>query len=206
MRSHLQIQEGLDLLGLKASAGLVSRLEELVEELIKWNRIYNLTSITQPGKIVSHHILDSLAVQPYIHTDSIIDVGSGAGFPGLPLALYSPDQRFTLLDSSGKKIRFLQQMKISLELDNCQIVHERAEDHASKYDQIACRAFSSLAEITKKTAHLLSHHGEILALKGRLDSDEASANLDPFKILDIHKLEVPFVDAERHLVVMKRQV
>ncbi len=206
MRSHLQIQEGLDLLGLKASAGLVSRLEELVEELIKWNRIYNLTSITQPGKIVSHHILDSLAVQPYIHTDSIIDVGSGAGFPGLPLALYSPDQRFTLLDSSGKKIRFLQQMKISLELDNCQIVHERAEDHASKYDQIACRAFSSLAEITQKTAHLLSHHGEILALKGRLDSDEASANLDPFKILGIHKLEVPFVDAERHLVVMKRQV
>ena len=127
MRSHLQIQEGLDLLGLKARAGVVSRLEELVEELIKWNRIYNLTSITQPGKIVSHHILDSLAVQPYIHTDSIIDVGSGAGFPGLPLALYSPDQRFTLLDSSGKKIRFLQQMKISLELDNCQIVHERAE-------------------------------------------------------------------------------
>jgi len=206
MRSHLQIQEGLDLLGLKASAGLVSQLEELVEELIKWNRIYNLTSITQPGKIVSHHILDSLAVQPYIHTNSIIDVGSGAGFPGLPLALYSPDQRFTLLDSSGKKIRFLQQMKISLELDNCQIVHERAEDHASKYDQIACRAFSSLAEITQKTAHLLSHHGEILALKGRLDSDEASANLDPFKILGIHKLEVPFVDAERHLVVMKRQV
>ncbi|MFT7688384.1 MAG: 16S rRNA (guanine527-N7)-methyltransferase [Candidatus Azotimanducaceae bacterium] len=205
MRQIQLIGNGLLDLKIGDKNGLSGRLSQFVDALIKWNKTYNLTAIRESDQIVSHHILDSLSVFPYIKGSSIIDFGSGAGFPGIPLALIFPEKNFTLLDSNGKKTRFLQQMKIELGLKNCSVIQSRVEDHDGLYDQVCCRAFSSVTNICVSAQHLLKEDGEILALKGKLDTENIEDMPPEFELLATHKLVVPTITAERHLLVLKKQ-
>ncbi|MCK4608494.1 MAG: 16S rRNA (guanine(527)-N(7))-methyltransferase RsmG [Gammaproteobacteria bacterium] len=190
---------GIKELKLSVPPQLESQLLVYVELLQKWNKAYNLTAVREPAAIVTHHILDSLAIVPYIHGARVLDVGSGAGLPGIPLALALPDKEFVLLDSNGKKTRFLNQAKSVLALKNVTIVAERAERYqpAKLFDTIICRAFASLAEIVALTSHLLSANGQILAMKGKYPEQELQ---EVTNSAVVHKLRVPGLDAERHLV------
>ena len=198
------INEGLVALGLN-SADLSKDLAHYLEQLAKWNRAFHLTAIREPSMMVTHHILDSLSVLPYVKADKMLDFGSGAGLPGIPLAMAKPDLAMVLLDSNSKKTRFLQQMVIELPLPNCLVVHARVEKYDEVFDQIVCRAFSSLADIATKTAHLLTADGEILAMKAQLNDDELHQDLGAFEIATVQKLNVPYLDADRHLVTLKKR-
>ncbi|MFT5211218.1 MAG: 16S rRNA (guanine527-N7)-methyltransferase [Flavobacterium sp.] len=205
MTQYELIASGLKHLQLDGRVGLTEKLSQFVDSLIKWNKTYNLTAIKEPSQIVSHHILDSLSVFSYVSGTSIIDIGSGGGFPGVPLALAFPEKKFTLLDSNGKKTRFLQQMKIELGLKNCTVVQSRVEDHEGLYDQICCRAFSSIEKICEESSHLLEKGGEVLALKGKLDTENVDCMPAEFELSARHKLAVPMIEAERHLLILKKQ-
>lgn len=206
MNYRQEISTGLRQLGLNNPVELVDRFELFINELIKWNRSYNLVGRRDESVIVGRHLLDSLSIKPYIWGNRVADVGSGGGFPGIPLAIYLPDTHFTLIDSNGKKTRFLEQVKMRLGLNNCDVIQTRAEALDATFNQITCRAFASLADTIQKTAHLLSREGEILALKGRLKPEETDVSLIPFQIRKIHKLKVPFTALERHLVVMGKKI
>ncbi len=171
--------------------------------LAKWNRVYNLTRVP-PEQTVSHHLLDSLAIVPIVgKPDSLIDVGSGGGLPGIPLALYLPDTRVTLLDSNGKKTRFLEQARIERGLENVTVVHARVEDYTGQFDVVTSRAFASLADFCRLTAHLLTPHGVALAMKGpntEVSEDAASeADLLPLALDKVIELNVPGIAAERRV-------
>jgi 16S rRNA (guanine527-N7)-methyltransferase len=206
------ITKGISGLGLAPATDLAPQLEQFLHGLVKWNKAYNLTSIRDPQQMVALHLLDSLAVVPYIHACSaggmdsgagqILDVGSGAGLPGIPLALYYPQVEFVLLDSNGKKTRFLQQMQIELGLNNVTVVQARVEDHQGQYAQVICRAFANLADIAGDSQHLLAPGGSLLAMKGKREAaDLAATTLCVDKVIP---LDVPGIDAERHLYVLHR--
>ncbi len=198
------INAGLVTLGLNPS-DLGKDLVRYLEQLAKWNRAFNLTAIREPSMMVTHHILDSLSVLPYVKADKMLDFGSGAGLPGIPLAMAKPDLAMVLLDSNSKKTRFLQQMVIELPLPNCRVVHARVENYDEVFEQIVCRAFSSLADIAAKAAHLLTADGEILAMKAQLNDDELKQDLGTFEIATVQKLDVPYLNADRHLVTLKKR-
>lgn len=206
MNYRQELSTGLRQLGLDDPDEMVDRFELFINELIKWNRLYNLVSRSDERLLVGRHILDSLAIKPYIWGKRVVDVGSGGGFPGIPLAIYLPDTHFTLIDSNGKKTRFLEQVKMRLGLYNCDVIQTRAEALDATFNQITCRAFAPLADTIRKTAHLVSREGEILALKGRLKPEETDVSLVPFQIRKIHVLKVPFTTSERHLVVMGKKL
>ena len=196
------IEWGINQLGLEDHSGLGTQLERFLQGLVKWNKAYNLTSIRDPQQMVSLHLMDSLAVVPYIFGGPVIDVGSGAGFPGIPLALCYPQTQFVLLDSNGKKTRFLQQMKIELGLSNVSIVQARVEDYEGAFEQVICRAFASLANIVTTTQHLVAEGGSLLAMKGKLEDENLAATA--LQLAAVHSLEVPGIEAERHLYVLRR--
>jgi len=195
--------EGLRELGFEAVPGLPERLGAFVADLLKWNKVYNLTAIREAEQIIPQHIFDSLSVHPYIVGKTIVDVGTGGGFPGIPLAMVMPDRQFTLLDSNGKKTRFLQQMIINHRLTNCVAVQSRAESHAAQFDVVICRAFAALNEIVTQAGHLVAAEGQLLAMKGQLQDDFASLP-DTFTVKEVHKLVVPGLNADRHLVALQR--
>jgi len=197
------LNEGLAALGLSADEAQRAQLLQFVQLLDKWNRVYNLTAIWSPQDRVRLHLLDSLALLPHLNGERILDVGTGAGLPGIPLAILAREKRFTLLDSNAKKTRFVQQAVIELGLANVTVVHARIEDFHTdeRYDAILSRAFASLAEIVSKTRRLLATGGVLLAQKGKLPSHEigmlAGVAVEAFP------LTVPGIDAERHLVQIK---
>lgn len=172
----------------------------------KWNQTYNLTAITDPKKMVIYHLLDSLVINPYITGKSIIDVGSGAGLPGIPLAIVFPDKRVTLLDSNSKKTRFLNQVKLELNLKQVEVVHSRAESYqpALCFDLVVTRAFSSIHAMLCATKQLCCEDGKFLAMKGIYPAEELSALPDGFVVEAVHRLNVPDLAAERHLVCIKK--
>jgi 16S rRNA (guanine527-N7)-methyltransferase len=174
--------------------------------LAKWNRTYNLTAIHEPERMLTHHVLDSLAVLPYIGAGPLLDVGSGAGLPGIPLAIARPDLALTLLDASQKKCGFMQQAAIELKLGRVNVVHARVEDHRLQagYPQIISRAFSELREFVALTRHLLAAGGEWLAMKG-LYPDEEVALLKGARVKQDIRLHVPGLEADRHLIVMEAE-
>lgn len=174
--------------------------------LQKWNRVYNLTAICDPKESVLLHIIDSLSIRPYLHGARCIDVGTGAGLPGIPLALSCPDKHFVLLDSNSKKTRFLSQVVFDLHLKNVEIVHARAEDFnpAEKFDSILSRAFASLQAMLECTRHLVSEHGQFLAMKGVYPVDEISAISNEFTVTAVHKLMISGLDVKRHLVCITK--
>ncbi len=196
------LQNGIKQLNLKLSVPIRQKLIDYVLLLYKWNKTYNLTSIRNPEEIMTRHILDSLAIVPYIHGKRILDVGTGAGLPGIPLALALPKKQFVLLDSNNKKVRFLTQAKLLLKINNVAIVQERVEKYfpEQKFDSIITRAFSSLRNILKKIKQLYNPGAYLLAMKGKYPEQELQ---EINKSVIVHKIEVPGLDAERNLVCLK---
>ncbi|HEY0635260.1 MAG TPA: 16S rRNA (guanine(527)-N(7))-methyltransferase RsmG, partial [Gammaproteobacteria bacterium] len=174
-----QLRERLDsgcaALGLQMPPESIDRLLDYIALLTKWNQAYNLTAVRDPGEMVTRHLLDSLAVAPHLTGTRIIDVGTGAGLPGIPLAILFPDRHFVLLDSNGKKTRFLVQAKASLGLDNVTVVHSRVEEYRplEPFDTVIARAFAALTEIVSLCEHLIATGGEVLAMKGSATEAEA---------------------------------
>jgi 16S rRNA (guanine527-N7)-methyltransferase len=170
----------------------------------KWNRTFNLTAIHEPERMLTHHLLDSLAILPNIGAGPLLDVGSGAGLPGIPLAIARPDLKLTLLDSSQKRCGFMRQAAIELKLDNVAVVHARAEDYlpGELFPQIVSRAFSDLSDFVKVTRHLLAAGGEWLAMKG-IYPDEEIALLKGARVKNHGKLHIPDLGADRHIIIME---
>jgi 16S rRNA (guanine527-N7)-methyltransferase len=198
------LEQGLQELGLEELLGGDNLLMEYVTELMNWNRIYNLTSVRKPADIITRHILDSLSVLPYLRGDRVLDIGTGAGLPGIPLAIACPEREFVLLDSSSKKLRFVQQTLGILNLDNVKLENSRIEEYRPEvlFDTIICRAFSDLPEFYRNAARLCSPDGRLLAMKGVYPMTEIECLEDKAVLDDVFSLKVPGLDAERHLVSM----
>jgi 16S rRNA (guanine527-N7)-methyltransferase len=179
-------------------------LMEYVTELMNWNRVYNLTSVRKPTDIVTRNILDSLSVLPHLQGNRVLDIGTGAGLPGIPLAIACPERQFVLLDSSSKKLRFVQQTLGILELDNVTLENARIEDYrpGELFDTIICRAFSDLPDFYSHASHLCRPGGRLLAMKGVYPMTEIECMTDKTIIDEVIALKVPGLDAERHLVSM----
>lgn len=205
MSLQAELEAGLARLGLSLDAPRVEAMLAYLDLISKWNRVYNLTAIAEPERMLSHHLLDSLAVLPYIDADRLLDVGSGAGLPGIPLALARPTLEVTLLEASQKKAAFLQQAAIELKLANVETVHARVENYrtASPYPRIISRAFSELADFVRLSVHLLAAGGRWLAMKGLYPQAEIK-RLAGVRVIEAVRLEVPGLDAERHLVILER--
>lgn len=178
-----------------------------VELLHKWNKAYNLTSVRDPQQMLVRHILDSVVVEPHLQGERFIDVGTGPGLPGIPLAIVRPQSHFTLLDSLGKRVRFLRQVQHELGLTNVTPVQSRVEEFPSEppFDGVISRAFASLEDMLNWCHHLPSPEGRFYALKGVRPDDEISALPAGFRVEKIQPLQVPELDGERHLVVITRQ-
>ena len=189
-------------MGLTLSDTQLQQCDEYLLLLDKWNRVHNLTSIQNFDDRVTKHLLDSLTIVPYLSNHRIIDIGSGAGLPGIPLAIYYPNYYFELLDANAKKTAFLDQCRRTLKLSNITVVHSRVEDYRPEkaFDTIICRAFSDLANIVSKTTHLCSNNAIILAMKGRFPQQELEQLVQHGLIYEVHPLTVPGLDAERHVV------
>lgn len=201
------LDAGLRRLGLDAA--LAAPLQVYLAELEKWNAAYNLTAVRDPAEMVTRHLLDSLALLPAVGEiviSRLLDVGSGAGLPGIPLALARPDWQVAVLDSNGKKARFLRHAVRTLDLRNVEVIEARVEVHepAQVYDAITSRAFSALGEFFSLTVPLLARGGHWLAMKGRLDDNEL-ADLPPFVSAPrAVRLQVPGLHEDRHLVIATR--
>lgn len=205
-RAVKRLEEGARVLGVVLSAATIERLALYLETMRRWNRVFNLTAIRDPEEMVTRHILDSLAILSHLPPGSLIDVGSGAGLPGIPLALVDPARPITLLDRSHKRIDFLTEVTAQLDLPHVSLVCERAEDYrpAEPYAVVVARAFASLEDIARATEHLVSQAGVIVAMKGVLPTEELAAVTTPFAVQGIRVLRVPGLLAERHLVILAR--
>ncbi|WP_417665973.1 16S rRNA (guanine(527)-N(7))-methyltransferase RsmG [Pseudidiomarina sp.] len=180
------------------------KLVVLVEQLHKWNKAYNLTSVRDPQLMLSRHIMDSLVVLPHLQGQRFIDVGTGPGLPGLPLAIAAPDKEFVLLDSLGKRIRFIRQICHELKLKNVTAVQSRVEDYQPdiKFDGVISRAFASLNDMLTWCQHLPNSQGKFYALKGVYPEAELADLSAQFSAEEIIRLQVPEADGERHLVII----
>ena len=200
-----QLAAGVNALGLALSPVDQQRLLTYLALLDKWNRVYNLTAVRETERMVSHHLLDSLAIVPYVETGRVLDVGSGGGLPGIPLAIARPDLQVTLIDSIAKKTAFLLQAKAELGLNNVAVVTGRVEAHqdATGFDFITSRAFSDLKEFVTLTRHLLAPGGRWLAMKGLYPHEEIATLPDWVKLHSEHALTIPHLDATRHLIILE---
>ncbi|OBW95886.1 16S rRNA methyltransferase [Gallibacterium salpingitidis] len=182
-----------------------AQLVKLVELLHKWNKAYNLTSVRDPQEMLVKHILDSLVVSPFLKGERFIDVGTGPGLPGLPLAIINPTKKFYLLDSLGKRISFIRNAIRELGLTNVEPILSRVEDYQpeQKFDGVLSRAFASLQDMTDWCQHLPNENGIFYALKGQYQEDEVKMLNDDFQIIDVIKLTVPELVGERHLICVK---
>ncbi|HVS26907.1 MAG TPA: 16S rRNA (guanine(527)-N(7))-methyltransferase RsmG [Burkholderiales bacterium] len=200
-----ELKQGVTALGLKLSSEAQQRLLNYLALINKWNRVYNLTAVREPQKMVSHHLLDSLAVVPHIEAQNIVDVGSGAGLPGIPLAIAREEWQVTLLDGNHKKAAFLRQAAIELKLANVAVRCERAEDFQpqEKFDCVISRALSDLPEYVELAGHLCKITGTVVAMKGVYPYKELARLPRKFKMQQVIPLKVPGLKAERHLVIVK---
>jgi 16S rRNA (guanine527-N7)-methyltransferase len=198
------LEDGICELGLEERLAGDDLLMEYVTELLNWNRVYNLTSVRKPADIITRHILDSLTLIPHLNGDRVLDIGTGAGLPGIVLAIACPEREFVLLDSSSKKLRFVQQTLGILMLENVTLENTRVEEYQPEvlFDTIICRAFSDLPDFYRHSAHLCRENGKMLAMKGVYPMTEIECMEDKSLIEDVVALKVPGLDAERHLVIM----
>ncbi|WP_415754003.1 16S rRNA (guanine(527)-N(7))-methyltransferase RsmG [Pseudomonas leptonychotis] len=205
-----ELREGAREMGVELSAEQHEQLLAYLALLIKWNKAYNLTAVRDPDEMVSRHLLDSLSVVPYVVEagDNWLDVGSGGGMPGIPLAILFPERQFTLLDSNGKKTRFLTQVKLELKLANLQVIHSRVEEFQPEqsFSGICSRAFSSLEDFSNWTRHLGDVNTQWLAMKGVHPDDELQALPADFSLTATHVLKVPGCQGQRHLLILRRSV
>lgn len=191
-------------LGMQVSQEHANQVIALISLLTKWNKAYNLTAIRDPEEMLVKHVSDSWSIFPYVTGKRILDVGTGPGFPGLPLAIVCPDQQFVLLDSNGKKTRFAVQAAMDLGLNNVTVLQERVEKYQPDplFDIVVSRAFADLEDMVNCCHHCLAPNGTLLAMKGRYPKNEL-AKLKTRSA--VHALQVPGLDEERHLVCIKRQ-
>lgn len=205
MSVETQLSAGIAALGLALPDGAEQKLLAYLALLDKWNRVYNLTAVRDAERMVSHHLLDSLAAVPYFQGETVLDVGSGGGLPGIPLAIARPDLQVTLIDSIAKKTAFLLQVKAELGLSNLTVVTSRVEDFRPEtgFDVITSRAFSDLREFVTLTRHLLKPGGRWLAMKGLYPHEEIAVLPDGAKVSADHVLVVPGLEASRHLIVLE---
>lgn len=200
-----RLVEGARQLGITLAPGSVGKLLQLLDELTKWNRTHNLTAITDRGEMITHHLLDSLSVHSELQGQTIADVGTGAGFPGLPLAVIHPRRAFTLIDSNNKKVRFVAHAARTLALSNVTAMHARAEaPHFGKpFDTVIARAFAALPELLQKIAPLCGPATRVLAMKGKRPDEELAGVPATWLVLETRALTVPGLNAERHLVILR---
>jgi len=193
-------------LGVTLTSADAARLLALTAELARWNRTYNLTAISSPAAMVTHHLLDSLAVQPDLAGTRIADAGTGAGFPGLPLALCNPQRHFTLIDATAKKVRFVAHAASLLELTNVNAVHGRVESlkFTVPFDTVLARAFAPIAELLEKVAPLCGPETRVLAMKGKWPKEELALLEAPWRVVSSRELTIPGLDAARCLIVLAR--
>jgi 16S rRNA (guanine527-N7)-methyltransferase len=202
------LNSGLKIMGIALPARAPEKLIDYLGLLTHWNRAFNLTAIRDPRQMISKHLLDSLSVLPYVGEGLVADVGSGAGLPGIPLAIALPETRFVLIDSNGKKTRFLTQARISLGLDNVEVIHQRVEayfpirdDHRIYFDAVIARAYAGSNEIIKKSAHLHKPETRILIMQGKLDE---SIDVPGYVLKQSHTLNIYGLEAERHLLEIQK--
>jgi len=195
---------GIAALQLEVQPAAVERLLDYVDLLDRWNATYNLSAVRDRAQMVTRHLLDSLSVAPYVSGATLADLGSGAGLPGIPLAILAPGRAVLLVDSNGKKTRFLRAAVRELGLANVRVQESRVEAAAGTHDCVTARAFASLAEMLEWGGHLLAPGGRWLAMKGRDPADEIAALPAGFRVEAVHALTVPGLDAERCVVVIRR--
>ncbi|MFI8319208.1 16S rRNA (guanine(527)-N(7))-methyltransferase RsmG [Kosakonia cowanii] len=191
--------------GISLSDQQQQQLVAYVEMLHKWNKAYNLTSVRDPNEMLVRHILDSIVVAPHLQGTRFIDVGTGPGLPGIPLSIVLPESHFTLLDSLGKRVRFLRQVQHELKLTNIEPVQSRVEDFPAEppFDGVISRAFASLNDMVSWCHHLPGDAGRFYALKGQLPEDEIALLPAGLAVESIVELKVPHLEGERHLVIVK---
>ncbi len=190
-------------LGVSLDDAAAAALLRLLDELLRWNRAYNLTSITDRAQMLTHHLLDSLSVAPFVQGSTLVDVGTGAGFPGLPLALLAPQRRCVLVDANGKKQRFVAHAARTLGLANVEALHTRMEEMhpAQAFDTVVARACAALPQLLEWVAPLCGPGTRVLAMKGRLPAQEIAAVAPPWVIEQTVPLAVPGLNEERHVVI-----
>jgi 16S rRNA (guanine527-N7)-methyltransferase len=202
MDARKRLQQGLSKMGLELSDDVQDKLMDYLQLMQKWNKSYNLTAIKDLDQMVIRHVLDSLSILPYIDQNPVLDVGTGAGLPGIPLAIVLKEKKIVLLDSNSKKTRFLTQAKIELDLENIEVIHSRVEDYqpGHNFGIITCRAFAALNTILDRTQHLVTSTTRILAMKGK---EEPQALPAGFEQVNSHDLNVAWLDEERRLIEIK---
>ena len=203
MKLEKRLQQGLRDMGLELPPPAVEKLLDFLHLLEKWNKSYNLTAVRDPEQMVPRHLLDSLSVLPFLQGTRVLDIGSGAGLPGIPLALARPDLQFTLLDSNAKKTRFITQALHELGLKNVAVAQERVEKFhpATKFDTLIARAFASIPDMLAASRHLCAPHGRFLLMKGVFPREELAAVTDGYRS-EVKALTIPGLDAARHLVIL----
>jgi 16S rRNA (guanine527-N7)-methyltransferase len=194
--------DGARTLGLELDEQQAARLIAHLDLVDEWGERMNLTAIRERSQQITKHVLDSLTVAAWLRGNHVADVGSGAGFPGIPLAIVRPDVKFALIESTGKKCRFLEHVRDTLALANVEVVQSRAETYkpAVRFDTVIARAVGPLADLVRNAGALVAGGGRLLAMKGRYPADEMAKKLNGWKVIGVHPLRVPGLDEERHLV------
>ncbi len=199
------MRRGAAQLGVALTETAAASMLDYLALLVKWNRVYNLTAVRDPAQMVTRHLLDSLSVLPFVDGPRVVDVGAGAGFPGMPLALAQPGWRVTLLDSNGKRTRFLRQAVALLGINNVEVVQRRAEDYrpGDKFDTLVCRAFGGVAALLDAAGHLVRPGGSVLLMQGRAPAPAAMAEArEGFSMRGVERLRVPGLKAQRHVLIL----
>lgn len=206
MDEHQQLLDGAGKMGVALTPEQAGQLIAFLDLLQKWNKAYNLTSVRDRQGMLHRHLLDSLSLAPLIHSERVLDVGSGGGLPGVVLALLYPGRQFTLLDGNHKKSRFLIQCRIELGLDNLEAITARAQDYEPEalYHQISSRAFTALANMVDWCGHLLAPDGEFLAMKGQYPAEELAALPPGWVLHSCQPVKVPGCDGDRHILRLRR--
>lgn len=192
---------------MEVSEAQLLKIIQFLELLTQWNKVFNLTAIHGEKEMIYLHIIDSLVIQPYLIGDEILDVGTGAGIPGIPLAIMMPDRHFTLMDKNGKKIRFLTQVLAELQLSNVKLVQDRVQDfeEIERFDSIVSRAFASLETFVTLAAPLLQQNGVFFAMKGKYKAQEIEDLPTNFVIDALHRLSIKGLESERHLICIRKR-
>jgi len=206
MSCEALLRAGIEQLQLTLSEEQIRALLAYHQLLQDWNKAYNLTAIRNPEQMVIRHLLDSLSIAPHIQESDVIDVGTGAGLPGIVLAIVYPDKNYLLLDSNGKKTRFINQVRIELELANVKVAKSRAETYHPQqaYPAVTSRAFATLVDSVSLLDELLAVGGRFYAMKGKLPEHEMEQLPTTYRLEKVQAITVPFLDEERHLVIIKR--
>lgn len=202
----LKLEQAIEQLSLPVSSDQIQKLMDFLQMLFKWNKAYNLTSVRDPEGMLYVHIIDSIAVAPLLDKKYFIDVGTGPGLPGIPLAIMHPEKSFVLLDSLGKRIRFIKQVAYELSITNIEPVQSRVEDYQPEtpFDGVLSRAFASINDMVHWCHHLTDEKGEFLALKGQYPESEIQQMPSEFNIVSSDKIDVPGLDAQRHLIRLSK--